>query len=82
MRAAALAHWILAGLAGTLAFTAARATRNGCAGAGLTDVVAVTRIAGFGLALATLLLVSAVPRYRGVAPVWSHFRRSRSALTR
>lgn len=72
MRAAALAHWILvglAGLAGTLAFTAARATRDGCAGSGLTDVVAVTGIAGFGLALATLLLVSAVPRYRGVAPV-------------
>jgi hypothetical protein len=72
VRAAALAHWILvglAGLAGTLAFTAARATRNGCAGAGLTDVVAVAGIAGFGLALATLLLISAVPRYRGVVPV-------------
>ena len=72
MRAAALAHWILvglAGLAGTLAFTAARATRVGCAGGSLTDVVAVAGIAGFGLGLATLLLVSAVPRYRGVAPV-------------
>jgi hypothetical protein len=72
VRAAALAHWILvglAGLAGTLAFTAARATRNGCAGAGLTDVVAVTGIAGFGLALATLLLMSAVPRHRRVAPI-------------
>jgi hypothetical protein len=72
VRAAALAHWILvglAGLAGTLAFTAARATRAGCAGGSLTDVVAVAGIAGFGLGLATLLLISAVPRYRGVAPV-------------
>jgi hypothetical protein len=72
VRAAALAHWILvgfAGLAGTLAFTAARATRSGCAGGGLTDVVAVAGIAGFGLGLATLLLLGAVPRYRSVAPV-------------
>ena len=72
MRAAALAHWILvgfAGLAGTLAFTAARASRIGCAGGGMTDLIAVAGIGGFGLAVATLLLVGAVPRYRGVAPV-------------
>jgi hypothetical protein len=72
VRAAALAHWILVGLAGlasTLAFTAVRAARSGCAGGGLTDVVAIAGVAGFVLGLATLLLVSAVPRYRGVAPV-------------
>jgi hypothetical protein len=71
VRAAALAHWILvglAGLAGTLAFTAARASRSGCAGADLTDLIAVAGVAGFGFAVATLLLVAAVPRYRAVGP--------------
>ena len=71
MRAAAFAHWILvgfAGLAGTLAFTAARASRIGCAGSDLTDLIAVAGIAGFGLAVTSLLVVGAVPRYRAIPP--------------
>jgi hypothetical protein len=68
--ASALAHWILvgtAGLAGTLAFTAVQASRVGCADSGTTDLIAVGGIAGFGLALASLLLVGAVSRYRSAA---------------
>jgi xanthine/uracil/vitamin C permease (AzgA family) len=71
MRAAGLAHWILvgfAGLAGTLAFTAARASRSGCAEAALTNLVAVAGVAGFVLAVGTLLLVAAIPRYRATGP--------------
>jgi len=69
--AATFAHWILigtAGLAGTLAFTAVQASRVGCADSGTTDLIAVGGIAGFGLALASLLLVGAVSRYRSAAP--------------
>jgi hypothetical protein len=69
--AATLAHWILvgtAGLAGTLTFTAVQASRVGCADSGTTDLIAVGGIAGFGLALASLLLVGAVSRYRSAAP--------------
>jgi hypothetical protein len=69
--AAALAHWILVGsaaLAGTLAVTAVQASRIGCAGSGTTELIAVGGTAGFGLALAALLLVGAVPRYRSAAP--------------
>lgn len=65
------AHWLLvgsAGLAGTLAFTAARASQTGCAGSGLSNLIAVAGIGGFGLAVATLLLVGAVPRYRSLGP--------------
>jgi hypothetical protein len=71
VRAPALAHWILvgtAGLAGTLAFTAVQASRVGCAGSGTTDLIAVGGIAGFGLALASLLVVGTVSRYRSAAP--------------
>lgn len=69
--AAALPLWILvgsAGLAGTLAFTAVRASRVGCVSPGTADLIAVGGIAGFGLATATLLLVGAVPRYRRAVP--------------
>jgi hypothetical protein len=69
--AAALVHWILvgsAGLAGTLAFTAVQASRAGCVSSATGDLIAVAGIAGFGLALATLLLVGAVPRYRSATP--------------
>ena len=69
--AAALAQWLLvgtAGLAGTLAFTAVHASRVGCAGAGTTNLIAVGGIAGFGLSLASLLLVGAVSRHRSAAP--------------
>ena len=69
--AAALPLWILvgsAGLAATLAFTAVRASRIGCFSSGTADLIAVGGIAGFGLAVSTLLLVGAVPRYRRAAP--------------
>jgi hypothetical protein len=69
--AVALPLWILvgsAGLAGTLAFTVVRASRSGCLGAREADLIAVAGVAGFGLGLATLLLVAAVPRYRSAAP--------------
>jgi hypothetical protein len=68
--AAALPLWLLvgsSGLAGTLAFAAVRASRAGCVDAGIADVIAVAGIAGFGLAVATLLLVGSVPRYRSAA---------------
>jgi hypothetical protein len=74
--AAALPVWLLvalAGLAGTLAFTAAQASRFGCAGSGTTNVIAVAGIAGFGLAVATLLLVGAVPSYRRAVPALAAF---------
>ena len=70
--AAALGHWLLigsAGLAGTLAFVAARASRSGCVESSLADLIAVAGLAGFGLSLATLLLVGAVSRYRTAIPV-------------
>jgi hypothetical protein len=69
--AVALPLWILvgsAGLAGTLAFTAVRASRVGCVSSGTADLIAVGGIAGLGLAVATLLLVGAVPRYRKALP--------------
>jgi hypothetical protein len=69
--AAALPLWLLvasAGLAGTLAFTAVRASRFGCAGPVTTNVIAISGIAGFGLAVGTLLLVGAVSRYRSTIP--------------
>lgn len=69
--AVALPLWILlgsAGLAGTLAFTAVHASRVGCVSSGTGSVIAVGGIAGFGLAVATLLLVGAVPRYRRALP--------------
>jgi hypothetical protein len=69
--AAALGHWLLvgsAGLAGALAFAAVRASRAGCADSGLADLIAVVGLAGFGLAVATLLLVGTVSRYRSAVP--------------
>jgi hypothetical protein len=71
VRPAALAHWILigsAGLAGTLTFTAVRASRGGCAGSGMTDLIAIGGVAGFGLAVAALLVVGTIPRCRSAAP--------------
>ncbi len=67
--AAALPLWILvgvAGLAGTLAFTAVRGSRIGCVGSGTADVIAVVGVAGVSLAVATLLLVGAVSHFRSV----------------
>ncbi len=58
-----------AGLAATLSFTAVLASRTGCIGAGVADLVSVGGIAGLGLAVSALLLVGAVPRYRAPAPV-------------
>ena len=69
-RSAALPIWALVGIAGlasTLSFTAARATRGGCAEPGIADLIAVGGIAGLGVGLATLVLVGAVPRYRSRA---------------
>jgi hypothetical protein len=69
--AAALSVWIMVGsaaLAGTLAFTAVQASRVGCVNHGTANLIAVGGIAGFGLAVATLLVVAGVPRYRGAAP--------------
>ena len=54
----------LAGLASTLSFTAVHAARGACVGTGTADLVAIAGIAGLGLAVAALLMVSAVPRYR------------------
>jgi hypothetical protein len=74
--AAALRLWLLIGsasLAGTVAFTAVRASRSGCVGSGTADLIAVAGLAGFGLAVATLLLVGAVSRYRSAAPALAAF---------
>ena len=68
--AAALPLWITvasAGLAGTIAFTAVRASRIGCVPPGTADMIAVAGVAGLGLGVAALLLVGAVSRYRSVA---------------
>jgi hypothetical protein len=58
-----------AGLAATLSFTAVQASRAGCIGARVADLVSVGGIAGLGLAVSALLLVGAVPRYRSPAPI-------------
>ena len=72
-RAAALVPvWALvgaAGIAATLSFTAVQASRAGCIATDVADLVSVGGIAGLGLAVSALLLVSAVPRYRAPAPV-------------
>lgn len=72
-RAAALVPvWALVGIAGlaaTLAFTAVQASRTGCIGTRVADLVSIGGIAGLGLAVSALLLVGAVPRYRAPAPV-------------
>lgn len=68
--AALLPVWALvgaAGLAATLSFTAVRASRSGCLGTQLAHLVSVSGIGGLGLALAALLMVGAVPRYRTTA---------------
>ncbi len=64
---AALPAWVLvgtAGLAATLSFTAVHASRNGCIGGQVADLVSVGGIAGLGLAISALLVVSALPRHR------------------
>ena len=69
--AVALPLWILvgsAGLAGTLAFTAVHASRIGCVSSGTADLIAVGGVAGFGLSIATVLLVGAVHRHRRALP--------------
>ncbi len=63
---AALPAWVLvgtAGLAATLSFTAVHASRNGCIGGQVADLP-VGGIAGLGLAISALLVVSALPRHR------------------
>jgi hypothetical protein len=72
--AVALPLWVLvasAGVAGTLAFVAVTASRAGCVESRTADLIAVAGIAGFGLGLATLLLVAAVPRYRSAVPAFT-----------
>jgi hypothetical protein len=58
----------LAGLAGTVALAAAQGSRGGCATRSVGDLISVGGIAGVGLAVATLLMVGAVPRYRSAGP--------------
>lgn len=70
--AALLPVWALvgtAGLAATLSFTAVQASRTGCIGTGVADLVSIGGIAGLGLSVSALLLVGAVPRYRAPAPI-------------
>jgi hypothetical protein len=70
--AALLPVWVVvgtAGLAATLSFTAVRASRSGCLGARTADLVSVAGVGGLGLAVAALLMVGAVPRYRTAAAV-------------
>jgi hypothetical protein len=70
--AALLPVWALvgaAGLASTLSFTAVQASRAGCLGTRSADLVSVLGVAGLGLAIAALLMVGAVPRYRTGAAV-------------
>jgi hypothetical protein len=67
--AAPLRVWALialAGLASTLSFTAVYGSRTGCMGAGVAELVSILGIAGLGLAISSLLAVSAVPRYRAL----------------
>jgi hypothetical protein len=74
--AAALPIWSLvglAGLAGAVALAAAQGTRVGCATGSVGDLISVGGIAGVGLAVATLLIVGAVPRYRAPAPAIGAF---------
>jgi hypothetical protein len=69
--AALLPVWAFVGMAGltsTLAFTAVHASRLGCIETGVANLVSIGGIAGFGLAVSSLLLVAAVPRRRRVAP--------------
>lgn len=68
--AALLPVWILvgsAGLASTLSSTAVHASRTGCVGGQLAGFVSIAAMAGLGLAVATLMMVGAVPRYRTTA---------------
>jgi hypothetical protein len=70
--AALLPVWAVvgtAGLASTLSFTAVQASRRGCIGAQVAELVSVAAMAGLGLAVAALLMVGAVPRYRTAAAV-------------
>ncbi|HEX7254563.1 MAG TPA: hypothetical protein VF236_01415 [Gaiellaceae bacterium] len=65
--AALLPVWALvgaAGLASTLSFTAVHASRAGCIPTRSADLVSIGSVAGLGLAVAALLMVGAVPRYR------------------
>jgi hypothetical protein len=70
--AALLPVWSLvgaAGLASTVAFTAVQASRSGCVGSQVAELVSVAAMAGLSLAVAALLMVGAVPRYRTAAAV-------------
>jgi hypothetical protein len=72
--AAPLRVWALialAGLASTLSFTAVFGSRTGCMGAGVAELVSILGIAGLGLAITSLLAVSAVPRHRALPPVFA-----------
>lgn len=71
--AAPLQVWVLialAGVASTLSFTAVRASRTGCIGADVADLVSILGIAGLGLGVTALLVVVAVPRNRAVPPLF------------
>jgi hypothetical protein len=68
--AALLPVWALvggAGLASTLSFTAVQASRSGCVGPQVAELVSVAAMAGLGLAVAALLMVGTLPRYRTAA---------------
>lgn len=68
--AALLPVWALvgaAGLASTLSFAAVHASRAGCLETRAADLVSIGGIAGLGLALAALMMVGVVPRYRTAA---------------
>jgi hypothetical protein len=69
--AVALPLWVLvgsAGVTGTLASVAVRASRAGCMESRTADLIAVAGVAGVGLGLATLLLIAGLPRYRSALP--------------
>jgi hypothetical protein len=71
--AAPLPVWVLialAGLASTLSFTAVEGSRAGCLDTGVAGLVSILGIAGLGLAVAALVVVGTVPRYRAPAPVF------------
>ena len=68
--AALLPVWAVvtaAGLASTLSFSAVLASGPGCLGTALADLVSIAGVAGLGLAVAALLMVVSVPRYRTAA---------------
>lgn len=71
--AAPLPVWVLialAGLASSLSFTAVVGSRAGCIDTGVAGLVSILAIAGLGLAVAALLVVGTVSRYRALLPAF------------